>query len=158
MNVGLKLESRTIGLDLQSTSLGVKIDPSGNPVGVDIHTQSTTTFTVVNRTGDVLVTGATTLLGLSDVDAPSFDVGDTPVWDGTKFEGQPASGGISEYIHTQSSPDTTWTIIHNRGRRVSVTAMTVGGVTMRVGVQQVSPFNQVVLSLSTPLAGFAIIE
>lgn len=97
MTVGLVLETSTIGLDLATTALGVTVDQSGNPVGIDIRSQSSLSFAVVTRTGSG---GSTTLLGLTDVDAPSFDVGDVPVWDGTKFEGEPPGAASVDRTYT----------------------------------------------------------
>lgn len=58
------------------------------------------------------------------------------------------------YDHLQSSASDTWTINHNLGYRPSVELRTVGGVEFNGDVTHTSD-NQVVVSLTSPLAGTA---
>lgn len=73
-------------------------------------------------------------------------------------QGDPGTGGATTYLHTQSSASDTWTVVHNFGRRVSVTVTTVGGVTVRAAEQQTTPFNIITLYFAQPLSGFALVE
>lgn len=60
-------------------------------------------------------------------------------------------------VHNQSSPSDTWTINHNLGRRVNVQVFTTGWVEIVAAVQQVTT-NQVIVQLSSPLDGFAVVS
>jgi hypothetical protein len=75
----------------------------------------------------------------------------------TIAEQGPAGPGSGEvYNHTQSSPDTLWTINHNLGRRPVVELRTVGGVVMVGNITHVST-NQVQVSFATAIAGTALL-
>lgn len=65
-------------------------------------------------------------------------------------------GATSQYVHHQSTPATTWTVNHNLGRRVNVTATTLGGIVIGAEIQMTS-LNQVLVRLNTPTAGYVIV-
>lgn len=58
------------------------------------------------------------------------------------------------YLHQQSVADTTWTINHNLGFRPDVSLTTLGGVEFEADVTHTSD-NQCIVTLASPLAGFA---
>lgn len=63
-------------------------------------------------------------------------------------------GDGAAYVHTQDVAATTWTINHNLGFRPVVELLTVGGLEFAAAVQHTS-LNQVVVTMNTPLAGYA---
>lgn len=63
-------------------------------------------------------------------------------------------GSSPSYLHTQSSPATTWTVNHNLGTRPAVEVRTVGGMVVIAEVQHVSA-NQCVIYLAAAMAGTA---
>ena len=65
----------------------------------------------------------------------------------------PAGDGVS-YVHTQSSPASTWTINHNLGLKPSTTVFDTGGNEVEADVQNVS-LNQTVINFITAVAGSA---
>lgn len=78
----------------------------------------------------------------------TFDV----AWADARYGG--GSGGVTAYVHTQSTPATTWTINHNLGRLPQVEVFSVGGVQMFGDVTHVSD-NQTTIDFNTALAGTA---
>lgn len=69
-------------------------------------------------------------------------------------KGDPGTGGAT-YLHTQSSPASTWTVNHNLGVAAPVVAVfSVGGVELDAQIVLTSP-NQCVISFNQPTAGTA---
>lgn len=64
------------------------------------------------------------------------------------------AGAVDDYIHTQSSPATTWIINHNLGRKPDVTLLSVGDQEFE-GVITHTNANQAVVSVTTATAGTA---
>lgn len=63
-------------------------------------------------------------------------------------------GAISPYVHTQSTPSTTWTINHNLGFRPSVELLDSGSQEIDADVSHPS-VNQTVVTLKSATAGLA---
>lgn len=59
-----------------------------------------------------------------------------------------------DYVHTQASASSTWTINHNLGRRPAITLYTTGGVQFSAEITHTS-VNQAVVSLALAIAGTA---
>jgi hypothetical protein len=66
----------------------------------------------------------------------------------------PASGGLAAYVHTQSTPATTWTINHNLGRYPSVELFNSGMQEIDAEIAHPS-VNQTVVTLNPATAGLA---
>lgn len=67
----------------------------------------------------------------------------------------PAGGGASiNYLHTQSSPSSVWTVNHNMGFRPSVELFTTGWYEMVADVVHVSE-NQFLVYCNAPTTGYA---
>lgn len=66
----------------------------------------------------------------------------------------PSGAGGARYIHTQSSPSSTWTINHNLGYNPSITLLSTGGVEIEAGIIH-SNLNQVLVSFVIPMTGTA---
>jgi hypothetical protein len=64
--------------------------------------------------------------------------------------------GGSPLVFTQITPAASWAVNHNRGRRVSVTVLSPGGVEVDAAVTNVSD-NQVQIDFAAPASGQAII-
>jgi hypothetical protein len=63
-------------------------------------------------------------------------------------------GGVSAYVHTQSTPATTWTINHNLGYRPSVELFNSGMQEIDAEIAHPS-VNQTVVTLNPATAGLA---
>jgi hypothetical protein len=63
-------------------------------------------------------------------------------------------GELVFHEHVQSSPSATWTINHNLGFLPPIALRTLGGVVFDAQITHVSN-NQAIVSLATPVAGFA---
>lgn len=63
-------------------------------------------------------------------------------------------GAIAPYVHTQSTPATTWTINHNLGFRPSVELLDSGSQEIDADVSHPS-VNQTVITLKSAIAGLA---
>lgn len=63
----------------------------------------------------------------------------------------------AKYVHTQSSPDTTWTVNHNLGVRPVVALFSAGYVEIEAGIVHTS-INQFVVSFNTATGGFAVCQ
>lgn len=51
----------------------------------------------------------------------------------------PSTGGdVPAYVHTQTTPATTWSVAHNRGAFPSVEVISVGGAEVVAEVQHIS--------------------
>jgi hypothetical protein len=74
--------------------------------------------------------------------------------DGTTAGGQPLGAGSPNFVHTQGSASTTWTVNHNLGFRPSVEVFSVGGAEIDAEVLHTS-INQTVISFNTATAGSA---
>lgn len=61
-------------------------------------------------------------------------------------------GVVEEYVHTQSSASTTWTVAHNLGRKPLVTVLSPGNVEIRGDVTHLTD-NTLVISFNTALTG-----
>ena len=67
----------------------------------------------------------------------------------------PAGGGVgTAYVHSQTTPATTWTINHNLGYRPSVELLNAGSQEIDGDVSHPS-INQTVVILNPPSAGIA---
>jgi hypothetical protein len=64
------------------------------------------------------------------------------------------AGGVSPYVHTQSTPAATWVINHNRGVIPSCTVFSLGGAEVEAEVLHVS-LNQTQVFFVAPAAGSA---
>jgi hypothetical protein len=64
------------------------------------------------------------------------------------------TGGVEAFIHTQSSPSSTWTINHNLGYKPIIQIFSVGGVELTGGINHTS-LNQAIISFATAIAGTA---
>jgi hypothetical protein len=65
-----------------------------------------------------------------------------------------SAGGLAAYVHTQSTPATTWTINHNLGFRPSVELLDSGSQEIDADVSHPSA-NQTVVTLKSAIAGLA---
>lgn len=111
-----------------------------------------------------------------DDDGIAVAIGDGLVSDGIKWfnvgpikggKGDPGDPGIqgvpgpaaaaSTYIHTQSSPSATWTVIHNLGRYPSVTVVDTTKSTMDAVVTYLDG-NSLVVTLSPAASGYAYLN
>lgn len=64
-------------------------------------------------------------------------------------------GGVSDYVHDQSTPSDTWVINHNLGRRPAVVSVIdTAGTEVHGGVSHPSS-TQTVLTFSAPFSGKA---
>lgn len=66
----------------------------------------------------------------------------------------PSGGGATAYVHTQSSPATTWTINHNLGFRPSVELLDSGSQEIDGEIAHPT-INQTVITLNPATAGLA---
>lgn len=66
----------------------------------------------------------------------------------------PAGPAGVEYLHTQASASSTWTIAHNLGRQPVVEVRTVGGVVVIADVLHLSA-DVAQVYLASPMAGSA---
>lgn len=78
---------------------------------------------------------------------------DTITYEVTGEKGDAGAAG-SGYNHTQSSPNTTWTISHNLGIRPSVETFSVGGVLMWGDIVHLD-LNTTQVTFATALSGYA---
>lgn len=69
-------------------------------------------------------------------------------------QGPPGDG--ERLIYTQAAPASVWTINHNFGHRVAVTAYSVGGAEIEGEVVSTS-LNQTQILFVIPTAGFAVV-
>lgn len=67
--------------------------------------------------------------------------------------GPAGGGGITPYVQNFLSPENTWTVNHNLGRKVDVTVFTLGSVKMIAQVVLITD-NQAVVVFAQPTAGF----
>lgn len=74
--------------------------------------------------------------------------------DGVAAGGQPLGAGSPNFVHTQASAATSWTVNHNLGFRPAVEVFSVGGAEIDAEVLHTS-VNQTVISFSTSTAGSA---
>lgn len=74
--------------------------------------------------------------------------------DGTTAGGQPLGAGSPNYVHTQGSASTAWTVNHNLGFRPAVEVFSVGGAEIDAEVLHTS-VNQTVITFTTSTAGSA---
>lgn len=65
--------------------------------------------------------------------------------------------GLTGFEHVQSSASTSWVINHNLGRRVDTEVFTTGGQKIIAEVLNVTN-NQVIVTLDTAAAGYAVIN
>jgi hypothetical protein len=74
----------------------------------------------------------------------------------TGLTGPSGTGGVggAGYTHNQDSPVSLWSISHNLGFRPSVSAFSMGGVTLLGTVTHLSA-NVLQISFSSPVAGTA---
>lgn len=74
---------------------------------------------------------------------------------GTGFGGGGGGGsGDANYVHTQGIAQTTWTVTHNLGKRVSVEAVDASGDTIEGNIHYNSD-NQVTLTFEAAVSGAA---
>lgn len=74
--------------------------------------------------------------------------------DGTTAGGIPLGAGTPNFVHTQASAASSWTVNHNLGFRPAVEVFSVGGAEIEAEVLHTS-VNQTVISFTTPTAGSA---
>lgn len=97
---------------------------------------------------------------MADWDQASFIDGRLVKWDATlgKFTAAPPSSGgggsDSNYVHTQTVPDTTWIVDHNLGKRPAVTVVDSGGTQVEGSVQHVSD-NRAIVTFTVAFGGTA---
>lgn len=69
-------------------------------------------------------------------------------------QGPQGPAGTGAYVHSQSSPSTTWTINHNMGIRPAVELLDTGGQEIDGDVSHTS-VNQTIVRLNPASAGIA---
>ena len=72
-------------------------------------------------------------------------------------DGAPGLPGGTFYIHTQSAPAATWTIIHNIGHKLHCTVFGDDGIQLLTDVDQNDP-DTTVLTFAAPFSGVAYLS
>lgn len=67
------------------------------------------------------------------------------------------TGSLSQYVHTQNSASTTWTINHNLGRRVQVILTDLAGNEVDAYIANPT-LNQTVVTYTVARTGYAVID
>lgn len=74
--------------------------------------------------------------------------------DGTTAGGLPLGAGSPNFIHTQGSAATSWTVNHNLGFRPAVEVFSAGGAEVDAEILHTS-LNQTVISFNAAVTGSA---
>ncbi len=83
-------------------------------------------------------------------------MGQTLVWQGEEWQPGTAPGD-RHYVHTQSTPSSSWTIRHELGKHPAVTVVDSGGTEWVAEVQHLSE-QELVARFSNPFSGVAYLN
>lgn len=132
----------------------------------DVGYHATQSFTVWAAESPITITPAATGSVTTGVDSVTLTAcSHSLVLDcsGLSLDGQPITsgggggGGGSEFVYSQNTPATTWTINHNLDKYPLITVVDSGNSVV-IGSIQYPSLNTAVITFTVPFGGFAYLE